>query len=139
MGIGSGVETMTLDPMKIDDTAINPAIFSHAAARSCLLPMGITSENVAAKYGVSRAAQDALAAESHARAAAARKAGRFRDEIVPVRTRVKDDKTGEWTEARSRTPVFPKFKLKINSRCAPRLYLRGPLLSPAPTSSPVYA
>ena len=48
--------------------------------------MGITSENVAAKYGISRAVQDELAAQSHARAAAARASGRFKDEIVPVRT-----------------------------------------------------
>lgn len=52
--------------------------------------MGITSENVATKFGVSRADQDALAASSHARAAAARAAGRFAAEIVPVRTTVKD-------------------------------------------------
>jgi acetyl-CoA C-acetyltransferase len=46
--------------------------------------MGVTAENVAADYGVSRADQDALAAESHRRAAAAARAGYFRDQIVPV-------------------------------------------------------
>jgi acetyl-CoA C-acetyltransferase len=46
--------------------------------------MGITAENVAKKYGVSRAAQDALALASQHKAAAAQEAGRFRDEIVPV-------------------------------------------------------
>jgi acetyl-CoA C-acetyltransferase len=46
--------------------------------------MGVTAENVAADYGVSRADQDALAAESHRRAAAAQAAGYFRDQIVPV-------------------------------------------------------
>lgn len=75
-----------------------PQIFENAAARACLLPMGITSENVAQRFGVSREAQDALAAASHARAAAARSAGRFSGEIVPVRTSVKDPATGERTE-----------------------------------------
>ena len=46
--------------------------------------MAITAENVSADYGVSRADQDALAAESHRRAAAAQQAGYFRDQIVPV-------------------------------------------------------
>ncbi len=46
--------------------------------------MGITAENVAKKYGISREAQDALALASQMKAAAAQEAGRFKDEIVPV-------------------------------------------------------
>ncbi|MBL8361006.1 MAG: acetyl-CoA C-acetyltransferase [Rubrivivax sp.] len=46
--------------------------------------MGITAENVAKKYGVTREAQDALALASQMKAAAAQEAGRFKDEIVPV-------------------------------------------------------
>ena len=46
--------------------------------------MGITAENVAKKYGISREQQDALALASQQKAAAAQDAGRFKDEIVPV-------------------------------------------------------
>jgi acetyl-CoA C-acetyltransferase len=46
--------------------------------------MGITAENVAEKWGISREDQDALAVESHQRAAAAIDAGRFKDQIMPV-------------------------------------------------------
>ena len=46
--------------------------------------MGITAENVAKKYGITREAQDALALGSQQKAAAAQEAGRFKDEIVPV-------------------------------------------------------
>src|SRR5262245_36392085 len=46
--------------------------------------MGVTAENLVARYGISREDQDAFAAESQARAAAAIQAGRFRPEIVPV-------------------------------------------------------
>ncbi|WP_297369701.1 acetyl-CoA C-acyltransferase family protein [Acidocella sp.] len=46
--------------------------------------MGITAENVAAQYGLTREAQDAFAAESHKRAAAAQAAGHFKDQITPV-------------------------------------------------------
>jgi acetyl-CoA C-acetyltransferase len=48
--------------------------------------MGVTAENVAEKFGISRDDQDRLALESHRRAAAAIAAGLFRDQIVPVET-----------------------------------------------------
>jgi len=50
-------------------------------------PMGLTSENVALRYGVSREDQDRFAAESHRKAAAAQAAGLFDAEIVPMETR----------------------------------------------------
>ncbi len=53
--------------------------------------MGVTAENVAAENGVSRADQDAFALQSQKRAAAAIKAGYFKDQIVPVEVRVKRD------------------------------------------------
>jgi acetyl-CoA C-acetyltransferase len=46
--------------------------------------MGVTAENVAKKYGITREEQDAFAAASQQKAEAAQKAGKFRDEIVPV-------------------------------------------------------
>ena len=46
--------------------------------------MGVTAENLAAKFGISRADQDALAASSQNKAVAAIEAGRFKDEIVPI-------------------------------------------------------
>lgn len=46
--------------------------------------MGITAENVAAKFGISRDEQDAFAVESHKRAARATEAGHFKDQILPV-------------------------------------------------------
>jgi acetyl-CoA C-acetyltransferase len=51
--------------------------------------MGVTAENLAERMGISREDQDAFAAESHRRAAAAQRDGRFDDEIVPVPVRVK--------------------------------------------------
>jgi len=55
--------------------------------------MGVTAENVAAEFGVSRADQDALAAESHRRAAAATAAGYFKEQILPVEIPGKKGKT----------------------------------------------
>ena len=59
----------------------------------CHVLAGMTSENVAERYGITRAQQDELAARSHNRAAAAQASGRFADEIVPVKTTWKDPKT----------------------------------------------
>ena len=53
--------------------------------------MGVTAENVAAEHDISRAAQDAFALESQARAARAIAEGRFADKIVPVEVQVKRD------------------------------------------------
>ena len=51
--------------------------------------MGVTAENVARKYGITRDEQDALALESHRRAARAIAEGRFRDQILPIAVRTK--------------------------------------------------
>jgi len=51
--------------------------------------MGVTAENVATEYGISRADQDALAAQSHRRAAAAAAAGYFDEQITPVQAPAK--------------------------------------------------
>jgi acetyl-CoA C-acetyltransferase len=51
--------------------------------------MGITAENIAAKYGMTRDEQDAFALESHRRAAAAIKAGHFKSQIVPVEVKTR--------------------------------------------------
>lgn len=83
---------MTMHQMGV---GMNPDQFSAAIpdsanAMACLMPMGITSENVAAKYGIPRETQDAMAAESHKKALAAQSAGSFDSEIIPVKTKVKD-------------------------------------------------
>lgn len=95
VGIAAGVESMSTDNManigkglKIPDS-----VKTNSNALSCLLPMGVTSENVAAKFGISRADQDKLAVMSHARAAAAQQ--KFKSEIVPVPTMWKDPNTGK--------------------------------------------
>jgi acetyl-CoA acyltransferase 1 len=74
------------------------AVLSNQDAEDCLLPMGVTSENVAADYGITRSQQDAFAASSFQKAAAAAKAGRFRDEIVPLNVHWLDPKTEQAKE-----------------------------------------
>jgi acetyl-CoA acyltransferase len=80
--VAGGVESMTMVPMWGAKFSPNPR---HVEAwPEVYAAMGITAELVADKYVISREDQDAFAAQSHARAAAAVAAGRFKDEIVPV-------------------------------------------------------
>lgn len=83
--ICAGVESMTRVPMTGFNPMPNPAL--HKANPGAYMPMGTTAENLARKYQMSRAEQEAFAVDSHAKAAAAQAAGRFDDEIVPIETR----------------------------------------------------
>lgn len=56
VGLAGGVETMSSNPMAWEG-GINPRIGEFPAAQGCMLPMGVTSENVAAKYGIDRRTQ----------------------------------------------------------------------------------
>lgn len=94
IGIGAGVESMSIDQI-VSIPQLNPKADIFAQAKDCLLPMGITSENVAQRFGVTRQEQDQAAVESHRRAAIATSSGKFKDEIVPVHTKIVDPKTGE--------------------------------------------
>ncbi|GMH37056.1 hypothetical protein BSKO_04929 [Bryopsis sp. KO-2023] len=94
IGIACGVETMSQNPMSWEG-GMNPRAATMSQTQGCLMPMGVTSENVAAKFGVGRDTQDKFAVGSHKKAAAAQRMGKFKDEIVPVSTKVKDPKTGQ--------------------------------------------
>ena len=83
IAVAGGVESMSMIPMSGVKPSPNPALASNMP--QAYVSMGNTAENVAEKYGVSRADQDAFALRSHQRAAAAIAAGKFADELVSVR------------------------------------------------------
>jgi len=89
--VAGGAESMTMVPMTGNKLSASPE-----AMRRCpdvYMPMGITAENVAKKFGISRQDQDAFALWSQEKAAAAQKAGKFDDEIVSVQaTRYEGDR-----------------------------------------------
>ncbi len=80
--IAGGAETMTMIPMGGHVIAPNPTLVESAP--EYYMGMGYTAEEVARKYEISRADQDAFAVESHRKAAKAIEEGKFDDEIVPV-------------------------------------------------------
>ncbi len=88
--VAGGLESMTMVPMTGNKLSASPEAMRRVA--SVYTPMGITAENVAARFSIARPDQDAFALKSHQKAAAARAAGRFDREIVPVQaTRYRGD------------------------------------------------
>lgn len=80
--VAGGVESMSMVPMTGNKLSASPEAMQRFP--SVYTPMGITAENVADKYGLSREVQDEFAVKSQDKAAAAVKAGVFDEEIVPV-------------------------------------------------------
>ncbi|MGH8502516.1 MAG: acetyl-CoA C-acyltransferase [Gammaproteobacteria bacterium] len=81
--LAAGTESMSLIPMMGNKVAFNPRLFAGDANVGIAYGMGITAEKVAARWKVSREAQDQFALESHQRALAAIAKGEFSDEILP--------------------------------------------------------
>jgi acetyl-CoA acyltransferase len=80
----AGVESMSRVPMQGFNPLPNPVL---AAKIPAYIGMGETAENVATKYQIGRAEQEAFAVASQKKAAEAQAAGRFKEEIVPIKTK----------------------------------------------------
>jgi acetyl-CoA acyltransferase len=86
--IAGGLETMSMIPMGGNVVRPNPKIVDTYP--DYYLNMGLTAENLAQKYEITREQADEFSLRSHQRAAEAIKAGKFRDEIVPLSVEVED-------------------------------------------------
>lgn len=96
VAIAVGMESITMLQSDFNKTNLfNPWLMDHL--KEIYMPMGLTAEVVAKRYKISRDAQDDYALLSQQRTAAAQKAGKFQDEIFPVKTTFlqKDKATGE--------------------------------------------
>lgn len=80
--IAGGAESMSLIPPAGHKMAPNPWMIEHLP--EIYINMGLTAENVARQYGITREQADAFALASHQKAAAAQDSGAFADEIVPL-------------------------------------------------------
>ncbi|XP_032641625.1 3-ketoacyl-CoA thiolase, peroxisomal isoform X2 [Chelonoidis abingdonii] len=96
IGLACGVETMSLRNAS-NPGDVSSRMMDNSKARDCLIPMGMTSENVAERFGISRKKQDDFAMASQQKAARAQQMGLFKNEIIPVRTTVKDDQGNQKT------------------------------------------
>ena len=93
IAIGGGAENMSRGPYaslsarwgaRMGDSKMIDMVVGALHDPFHTIHMGVTAENVAAKYGITREMQDALAVESHNRAQRATEAGYFKDQIVPI-------------------------------------------------------
>ncbi len=99
--VAGGVELMSAVPMGGNEPTNNPTLQYDDIGAS--YPMGLTAENVASQFDVSREDQDAYAVRSHQRAYDAQRDGRFKDEIIPIQVN-----SVEYTNARPKvhTNIF---------------------------------
>jgi acetyl-CoA acyltransferase len=82
VAVAGGAESMSMVPMGGNKVAPNPWLMDNYP--DAYLGMGLTAENLAKKYGITREQSDEFSFASHQKALAAISAGKFKDEIVPV-------------------------------------------------------
>jgi len=116
VAIGAGAENMSRAPYLSMDARFGSRMGDSRLVDMMLgalndpfdtVPMGVTAENVAEKFGITREQQDALAVESHRRAARAIAEGRFREQILPVTRKVKGKDVVFDTDEHVRTDIDP--------------------------------
>ena len=101
--IAGGVETMSMVPMSSNKFMANPTLAKEYPG--VYIGMGLTAENLARQYEVTREEQDAFALRSHQRATAAQDAGKFDDEIVPLEVEIT---LGEGQDTQTYRTTFAK-------------------------------
>jgi acetyl-CoA acyltransferase len=131
--IAGGVESMSMVPMTGNKLSASPELMRlHPTAYT---PMGITAENVATKFGVSRAEQDAFALASQRKAAAAREKKKFDDEIVSVRATHYEGNTRKTTDFRVDELIRPDTTMEALAALKPSFSAKGSVT--AGNSSPL--
>jgi acetyl-CoA C-acetyltransferase len=122
IAIGGGAENMSRGPYaalatrwgaRMGDTKMVDMMVGALHDPFHTIHMGVTAENVAAKYGITRDMQDALALESHHRAAKATAEGRFKDQIVPVMLKSKKGEVAYVTDEHFRPDAKPEDFSKL--------------------------
>eukprot|EP01034_Spumella_vulgaris_P024349 gene24349-30677_t len=116
IAIGGGAENMSRGPYaslsarwgaRMGDTKMVDMVVGALHDPFHTIHMGVTAENVAAKYGITREMQDALAVESHNRAERATAAGYFKDQILPVMLKSKKGEVAYATDEHFRPGFNP--------------------------------
>jgi acetyl-CoA acyltransferase len=105
--LAGGTESMTMVPMGGNKVSPNPWLMDHNP--DAYLNMGLTAENVARKYGITREQADEFSLASHKKALAAIAEGKFKDEIVPVEVKmtvVANGTNGHSAKSKTTTTIF---------------------------------
>ena len=126
--VAGGVESMSMVPMGGNKLTPSPELVEkHIEA---FTPMGITAENVAQRFNISRDDQDQFGLRSHQKAAAAIKEGRFKEEIVPLK--IVDRSIGPDNKIVENETIFevdegvrPNTTLETLSKLRPAFHAKG--------------
>jgi acetyl-CoA C-acetyltransferase len=130
LAIGAGAESMSRGPylaagarwgVRMGDMQMQDYMLNILHDPFHRIHMGVTAENVADRYGITREQMDALAAESHRRAAAAMAEGRFKEQIVPVTLRTRKGEVEFTTDEH----VKPDTTIELLSRMKPAFRKEG--------------
>ena len=135
--IAGGVESMSMVPMTGNKPSMNLQL--QKTIPGAYVGMGMTAENLARKYEISRTEQDEFAVDSHRKAHEAQEAGRFADELVSVPVRV-DKRKGAKIESKEvmfekDELVRPESTLETLAKLKPSFHVKGSV-TPA-NSSPI--
>lgn len=106
--LAGGTESMSMVPMEGNKFSANPWLVDHYP--DVYLSMGLTAENVAAKYNITREQADEFALTSHQKALAAIRDGKFEEEIVPVTVANGEFKIDEGPRADTSAEALAKIK-----------------------------
>lgn len=114
-GLAAGVESMSFNYGPQAAPKISKSVLKENHARDCLIPMGITNENVAEEYHITRDEMDIFAAGSYQKAEKAVKQGLFKDEILEVEVEVEDEvEENEEENEEEKQPNLTKRVIKVS-------------------------
>src|SRR6202140_1562227 len=104
--VAGGTESMSLVPMGGNKVSPNPWLVDHYP--DAYINMGLGTENIARKFGITREQADAFSANSHKKALAAIAAGNFKDETIAVEVRITSLPNGNGNGAAAKSKSSPK-------------------------------
>lgn len=131
--VAGGVESMSMVPMTGNKLSASPEAMERIP--SVYTPMGITAENVATKFNVSRTEQDEFALKSHKKASEAREKKKFDDEVVTVRAVKYNGAEKSYVDFRTEELVRPDTTLEGLGTLKPAFSAKGSVT--AGNSSPL--
>jgi acetyl-CoA acyltransferase len=103
--VAGGTESMSMVPMGGNKVAPNPWLVDHKP--DTYINMGLGTENIARKFGITREQADQFAADSHKKAIAAIAAGNFKDEIISVEVKITTLPNGNGTSSKAKVALKP--------------------------------
>jgi acetyl-CoA acyltransferase len=103
--VAGGTESMSMVPMGGNKVAPNPWLVDHKP--DTYINMGLGTENIARKFGITREQADQFAAASHKKAIAAIAAGHFKDEIIPVEVKITSLPNGNGASSKAKPAPKP--------------------------------